>query len=38
MAIINKTGIGEGNLIDAEHVTRIIDALSSGSSEIIVSQ
>ena len=36
MAIINKTGIGEGNLIEAEHVTRAIDALSGGSTDSIV--
>ena len=36
MAIINKTGIGEGNLIEAEHVTRAIDALSGGSMDSIV--
>lgn len=36
MAIINKTGIGEGNLIEAEHVTRAIDALSGGSSDSII--
>ena len=34
MAIINKTGITNGGTIEAEHITRIIDALSSGSSEI----
>ncbi len=36
MAIINKTGIGEGNLIEAEHITRAIDALSGVSSDTIV--
>ena len=36
MAIINKTGIGEGNLIEAEHVTRAINALSGGSSDSII--
>ena len=34
MAIINKTGITNGGTIESEHITRIIDALSSGSSEI----
>jgi hypothetical protein len=37
MATISKLGIGEGNLIEAEHITRIIDALSgTGSADIIV--
>ena len=36
MAIINKTGIGNGNLIEAEHVTRAINALSGGSSDSII--
>lgn len=36
MAIINKTGIGEGNLIESEHITRIIDALSGVSTDTIV--
>jgi hypothetical protein len=35
MAIINKTGIGEGNLIEAEHITRIIDALTSVSTDTV---
>jgi hypothetical protein len=35
MAIINKTGIGEGNLIQAEHITRIIDALTSVSTDTV---
>lgn len=35
MAIINKTGIGNGNLIEAEHITRIIDSLNgTGSYDI----
>jgi hypothetical protein len=36
MAIINKTGITNGGTIQAEHVTRIIDALSGGSTDTIV--
>lgn len=36
MAIINKTGITEGGTIQAEHVTRAIDALSGGSTDTIV--
>lgn len=32
MAIINKTGIGDGTLIEAEHVTRIIDSLNGTGS------
>jgi hypothetical protein len=37
MATISKSGIGDGNLINAEHITRIIDALSgTGSADIIV--
>lgn len=36
MALINKTGIGTGNTIQAEHITRVIDALNeSGSATII---
>jgi hypothetical protein len=35
MAIINKTGIGNGNTIQAEHVTRIIDALSGQSTDTV---
>ena len=36
MALIDKTSIGTGNTIQAEHITRIIDALNeSGSYEII---
>jgi hypothetical protein len=36
MAIINKTGISNGGTIQAEHVTRVIDALSSVSTDSIV--
>lgn len=36
MAIINKTGITDGGTIQAEHVTRAIDALSGGSTDTIV--
>jgi len=36
MAIINKTGITDGGTIQAEHVTRAIDALSGGSTDSIV--
>ena len=36
MAIINKTGISNGGTIQAEHVTRAIDALSGGSTDTIV--
>jgi len=36
MAIINKTGITTGGTIQAEHVTRAIDALSGGSTDTIV--
>jgi hypothetical protein len=36
MAIINKTGITSGGTIQAEHVTRAIDALSGGSADTIV--
>jgi hypothetical protein len=36
MAIINKTGITNGGTIQAEHVTRIIDALSGLSTDSIV--
>jgi len=36
MATISKTGIGTGGIVQAEHLTRIIDALNeSGSAEII---
>ena len=36
MAIINKTGISNGGTIQAEHVTRTIDALSGVSTDTIV--
>lgn len=36
MAIINKTGITNGGTIQAEHVTRAIDALSGGSADTVV--
>jgi hypothetical protein len=36
MALINKTGIVDGATIQAEHVTRIIDALSAMSNDSIV--
>lgn len=36
MAIINKTGITNGGTIQAEHVTRAIDALNGGSTDTIV--
>ena len=36
MAIINKTGITTGGTIQAEHVTRTIDALSGVSTDTIV--
>ncbi len=36
MAIINKTGITTGGTIQAEHVTRTIDALSGISTDTIV--
>jgi hypothetical protein len=36
MAIINKTGITNGGTIQAEHVTRTIDALSGVSTDTIV--
>ena len=36
MAIINKTGITDGGTIQAEHVTRAIDALSGGSTDSVV--
>jgi hypothetical protein len=36
MALIDKTSIGTGNTIQAEHITRIIDALNgSGSYDIV---
>jgi hypothetical protein len=36
MAIINKIGITDGGIVQAEHVTRAIDALSGGSTDTIV--
>lgn len=36
MAIINKTGITNGGTVQAEHVTRAIDALSGVSTDSIV--
>jgi hypothetical protein len=36
MAVINKTGITNGSTIQAEHVTRAIDALSGVSTDTIV--
>jgi hypothetical protein len=36
MAIINKTGITNGGTIQAEHVTRAIDALSGGSTDTVI--
>lgn len=36
MAIINKTGITNGGTIQAEHITRVIDALSGVSTDSIV--
>lgn len=36
MAIINKTGITTGGTIQAEHITRAIDALSGGSTDTII--
>ena len=36
MAKINKTGITNGSTIQAEHITRVIDALSGGSTDTIV--
>ena len=36
MAIINKTGITNGGTIQADHVTRAIDALSGGSTDTVV--
>ena len=35
MALINKTGITTGGTVQAEHVTRAIDALSGGSTDSI---
>lgn len=36
MAVINKTGITNGSTIQAEHITRAIDALSSVSTDTII--
>jgi hypothetical protein len=36
MAIINKTGITNGGTVQAEHVTRAIDALSGVSTDSII--
>ena len=36
MAIINKSGITNGSTIEAEHITRAIDALSGVSTDTIV--
>jgi hydroxyethylthiazole kinase-like sugar kinase family protein len=36
MALINKTGITDSGVIQAEHVTRAIDALSGGSLDTII--
>jgi hypothetical protein len=36
MAIINKTGITNGGTVEAEHITRTIDALSGVSTDSIV--
>jgi hypothetical protein len=36
MAIINKTGITNGGTIQAEHVTRVIDALSGVSTDSLI--
>lgn len=36
MALLNKTGITEGGTIQAEHVTRTIDALTGVSTDTIV--
>lgn len=36
MAIINKTGITNGTTIQAEHITRAIDALSGSSTDTII--
>lgn len=35
MALINKTGISNGNTIQAEHITRVIDALSGASTDTV---
>lgn len=36
MALINKAGITNGGTVQAEHVTRAIDALSGGSTDSII--
>ena len=36
MALLNKTGITNGGTIQAEHVTRTIDALTGGSTDTII--
>jgi hypothetical protein len=36
MAVINKTGITNGGTVQAEHVTRAIDALSGVSTDTII--
>ena len=36
MALINKTGIVNGGTVQAEHVTRAIDALSGGSTDSVI--
>lgn len=36
MAVINKTGITNGSTIQAEHITRAIDALSGVSTDTII--
>jgi hypothetical protein len=35
MALINKTGITNGGIVQAEHITRAIDALSGGSTDTV---
>jgi hypothetical protein len=36
MAVINKTGITNGGTVQAEHITRAIDALSSVGTDTII--
>ncbi len=36
MALLNKTGITNGSAIEAEHVTRTIDALTGGSTDTVI--
>jgi hypothetical protein len=36
MALINKTGISNGGTIEAEHITRVIDALSGVSTDTLI--